>query len=90
MIVVEFLDGLGGEVVEVLVGAFGVEPHHPFGGRQLDLVDVAPGALPADEFVLERPDRGLGQRIVQGVADRSDGRSTPSSMSRWVKATEVY
>ena len=64
MIVVEFLDGLGGEVVEVLVGAFGVEPHHPFGGRQLDLVDVTPGALPADEFVLERPDGGFGQRVV--------------------------
>ena len=48
MIVVEFLDGLGGEVVEVLVRAFGVEPLHPLGGRQLDLVDIAPGPLPAD------------------------------------------
>ena len=64
MIVVELLDGLGGEVVEVLVRAFGVEPLHPFGGAQLDVVDVAPGALPADEFVLERPDRGLGQGVV--------------------------
>jgi hypothetical protein len=51
VLVVELLDGLGGEVVEVLVRAFGVEPHHPFGGRNLDLVDVAPRSLPADEFV---------------------------------------
>ena len=64
VIVVELLDGLGGEVVEVLVRAFGVEPLHPFGGAQLDVVDVAPGALPADEFVLERPDGGLGQGVV--------------------------
>ena len=60
VIVMEFLDGLGGEVVEVLVRALGVEPEHPLGGSDLDLVDVAPGALPADQFVLERPDGGLG------------------------------
>ena len=65
MIVVELLGGFGGEVVEVLVRAFGVEPHDPFRGRQLDLVDVAPRALPADEFVLERADGGFGQRVIQ-------------------------
>ena len=64
MIVVEVLDGFGGEVVEVLVRSLGVEPHHPLGGGQLDLVDVAPGALPADDFVLERPDGGLGQCVI--------------------------
>jgi len=36
----------------------------PFGGGELDVVDVPPGALAANEFVLERPDRGLGQGIV--------------------------
>jgi len=41
--VVMLLDGLGGEVVEVLVGAFGVEPGDPPGGAELDVVDVAPG-----------------------------------------------
>jgi hypothetical protein len=35
------------------VRAFGVEPHDPFGGGQLDLVDVAPGSLSVDEFILE-------------------------------------
>ena len=39
---------------------------------ELDVVDVAPGALPADEFVLERPDGGLGQGVVQGIADGPD------------------
>ena len=64
MIVMEFLDGLGGEVVEVFVRALGVEPQHPLRGGDLDLVDVAPWALAADEFVLERPDGGLGQGVV--------------------------
>ena len=54
------------------MGPFGVEPHHPFGGGDFDLVDVAPGALPADEFVLERPDGGLVQRVVQRVTGRAD------------------
>ena len=77
MIVVELFDGLGGEVVEVLVRAFGVESLHPFGGAQLDVVNVAPGALPADEFVLERPDRGLGQ----GIVPRRQMRSIPVVIS---------
>jgi hypothetical protein len=72
--VVELLHGLWGEVVEVVVGPLGVEPLHPFGGGQLDLVDVAPGALPTDEFVLERPDGGLGQGVVQRIADGADRR----------------
>lgn len=72
------------------MGAFGVEPLHPFGGGDLDVVDVAPGPLPADELVLERPDGGLGQRVIQGIANQPTEGSTPWSMSRWVKATEVY
>ena len=48
MIVMELLGGVGGEVVEKLVEPLGVEPHDPLGGRQLDLVDVAPGSLPPD------------------------------------------
>jgi hypothetical protein len=86
----EFLDGLGGEVVEVFVRALGVEPQHPLRGGDLDLVDVAPWALPADEFVLERPDGGLGQGVVLGIADDPTEGSMPSSMSRCVNATEVY
>jgi hypothetical protein len=58
--------------VEVLVGAFGVEPGDPLGGAEFDVVDVAPGALAADELVLERPDRGLGQRVIERIANRPD------------------
>jgi hypothetical protein len=70
----EFLDGQGSEVVEVVVRAFGVEPEHPFGGCELDVVDIAPRALPADQFVLERSDGGFGQGIVECITDGPDGR----------------
>jgi len=73
----QFLDGLGGEVVEVLVRAFGVEPLDPFGSAEFDVVNVAPWAVPADEFVLERPDGGLGQ----GVVPRRQLRSIRSVIS---------
>ena len=73
MIVVELLDGLGGEVVELVMGSLGVEPDDPFGGAEFDVVDVAPGALSPDQFVLERPDGGLGHGVVQRVADCPDG-----------------
>lgn len=41
VIVVELLGGFGGAVVEVVVGVFGVELHHPFSGGDLEVVDVA-------------------------------------------------
>lgn len=72
MIVVQFLDGLRSEVVEVLVRPFGVEPDDPFGGAELDVVNVAPGALAADELVLERPDGGLVPR--GGSSRKASGR----------------
>ena len=87
--VVKLLDGLGGEVVEVLVGSLGVEPGDPFGGVKLDVVDVAPGALSADQLVLERPDGGLGRGVVQSPTVPTEG-SIPSSRSRRVSATDVY
>jgi hypothetical protein len=68
--VVQLFCGHGGEVVEVLVGPLVVEPVDPVEGLDLDVVDVAPRALAADEFVLERPDRGLGQGVVQRITDR--------------------
>ena len=68
---------MAGEVVEVFVRAVSVEPEHPFGGAKFHMVDVAPGALPADEFVLERSDGGLGQRVVPS----DQLRSIPSLIS---------
>ena len=90
MIVVELLGGFGGEVVEVLMRAFGVEPHDPFGGRELDLVDVTPGTLPADEFVLDDPTVVSASALSSASPTEPTEGSTPSSMSRWVNATEVY
>ena len=69
MIVVELLGGFGGEVVEVFVGPLGVEPDDPFGGGDLDVVDIALGALAADEFVLEGPDGGFGQGVVECITN---------------------
>jgi hypothetical protein len=71
--VVQLFCGHQREVVEVLVGALVVEPVDPVEGLDLDVVDVAPRALAADEFVFERADGGLGQGVVQRVADRPDG-----------------
>lgn len=70
-IVVKLLGGLGGEVVEVLVRPFGVEPVDPVQGVDLDVLDVAPGALPTDELVLVvcpnlyEVARGGSQRVRQ-------------------------
>ncbi len=49
-----------------------VEPVDPFEHRELDIVDAAPGAAPANHFSLEQPDDRLGQGIVIAVADRAD------------------
>jgi hypothetical protein len=90
VIVVELLDGLGGEVVEVLVRAFGVDHcTHP--------------AVPSSTWLTSRqgPCRRMSSflndpTVVSARAlsrasptDPTEG-STPSSRSRWVKATEVY
>ena len=74
----EFLGVCRGEVVEVVVGALGVVPVDPEQGLGLDVLDVAPGAEPADELGLVGSDRGLGQGVVVGVADAADwGVDTP-------------
>ena len=70
--------------------AFGVEPDDPLSGCQLDLVDVAPRALPADEFVLEDPTVVSASALSSASPTDPTEGSTPSSMSRWVKATDVY
>jgi hypothetical protein len=52
-----------------------VEPVDPFQGRDLDVVEAAPGAAAADEFGLVEADQGLGGGVVERVAfaaDRAD------------------
>ena len=46
----KFLGGDGGQVVDRLVGSFVVEPVGVVQGLELDVLDVAPGSLGADEF----------------------------------------
>ncbi len=73
--VVGLLELGGWDVAECAVEAFGVEPVDPLQGGQLDLVDVAPRASPADQLgLVETVDR-LGERIVVGVRDAADRRS---------------
>ena len=88
--VVKLLDGLGGEVVEVFVRAFGVEPSDPLRGTQLDLVDVVPRSLRRISSFLNVP------TVVSAIAlsnasptDPTEG-SIPSSIRRPVSATDVY
>ena len=49
----------------------------PAQGLELDVLDVSPGALSADQLGLGQPDRGLGQGIVVGVVVRRDRRIDP-------------
>lgn len=51
-----------------------VVPPHVFQGRQLDLLDRAPGAAPADQLALVAGVDALGQGVVIRVADGSDRR----------------
>jgi len=53
---------VGREAVEAVVRALRVEPVDPLQRLGFDVVGVTPGALPADELVVERADGGLGQR----------------------------
>ena len=52
-----------------------VEPVDVLGDRDLEVVDVLPGPLVADQLGLEQRVERLGERIVIGVAGRADGRN---------------
>ena len=52
------------DVAAVFVEAAVVVPVDPFSGRDLDLVDAAPGASGFDQFGLVEPVDRLGQGIV--------------------------
>jgi hypothetical protein len=62
--VVELLELDRCEVVDGAVGALGVEPLHPSGGGDLDLVDVAPGAFVVDQLGLVESDLRLREGVV--------------------------
>jgi site-specific recombinase XerC len=61
-----------GDVAERAVEALGVEPSDPAECGELEVIDAPPRALRAGQLgLVERVD-GLGQRVVERVADRSD------------------
>jgi len=61
--VVRRLDLGGGAEVELAVQPLVVPPPHVFEGRELDLLDRAPGALAADQFGLVEPVHGLREGV---------------------------
>jgi hypothetical protein len=66
--VVAGLELVGWDVVEGAVQASAVVPVDPFGGDPFHVGDGAQGAVAeravlSDGFVLEQPDRGLGQCV---------------------------
>ena len=62
------------QVAAVLVEAAVVEPVDPFGGGELDVVDVAPGASSLDQLgLVEAVDR-FGQGVDASIDGKSSGR----------------
>src|SRR5215216_4935869 len=49
-----------------------VPPVHPFQGGEFDLLDAAPGPTPFDQFGVERPVDGLGERVIKAVPAAAD------------------
>ena len=67
-----------------------VEPVDPLQGGDLDVVDVAPGALGADQLGLVSADLGLGEGVVVGVADRADRGVDAGLDEPFGEGEEVY
>ena len=77
--VVGGLGFFGGEIIELAVDAFGIEPAHPPAGLDLEIVEAFPVAADpgehgrvAVELGLEQGVHRLGHRIVITVGDRAD------------------
>ena len=88
--VVQLLGGDRGEVVDGLVGSFGVEPGEPVQDCWFEVVPVAPGTLRVEQLGFEQADLRYGQDVVvRSPADPTVG-SMPVSASRLVNAIEVY
>jgi hypothetical protein len=49
-----------------------VEPVDVFEGGELDVVEAAPGASPADQLGLVEPDGRLGHGVVERIALGAD------------------
>jgi hypothetical protein len=78
------LEFSGWDVADLTVESVVVEPVDVAQGGEFDLLEGAPGSVPADQFGLEQPDGRLGQAVVVAVADCADRRRRPISASRVV------
>ena len=82
MVTVVRLFGLDGcEVVAVFVGAAVVEPVHPFGGGDLEVVDALPWPSRLDQLGLVKAVDRFGECVVIGQADGA-GRGLIPATSR--------
>jgi len=63
-----------GDVSEAAVEPRLVEPVDPAQRGELEVVDASPGSFVADALGLVEPDDGLGQGVIEGVADGPDRR----------------
>ena len=75
---------------DLAAGPSVVEPVDVLGDGDLEVVDVLPRALVADEFGLEEGVEGLGQGVVVGVAAGADRGSGAASARRWVYRMATY
>jgi hypothetical protein len=67
-----------------------VEPVHPFEGRELDGLEVAPRSASMDDLSLVEAVDRLGQRVVVRVADAADGGLDPGLGERPVCLIPTY
>lgn len=91
MIVAELLDGFGSEVVEVLERAFDVRSYDPFGVPNSTWLMARQGRRWRRMTSFSNDPTVVSARALSKASptEPSEG-STPSSMSSWVKATEVH
>ena len=90
MTVVDLFVFDGCQVVAGAVQAPVVVPVDPLQDGQFDVVQALPGPARVDDFGLEQADLGLGQGVVEGVADAADAGAAPAWARRSVNAMEVY
>ena len=66
--------GLGGrDIPDWFEQSAVVEPIHPFEGGKLDGFERPPRATPMDDLGLEQANHRLGERIIVGISNATDG-----------------
>jgi hypothetical protein len=81
---------LGRERGQAGVASAGVEPLDPFERGDLDIIDGARGSVPGISSVLNEPVVDSAMALSGASPTEPTEGSTPASISRLVKAMEVY